>query len=176
VSSSKPASKDRNPRLQSNSVCIVSILRVHSLTVLARKEQDAMFYSAPPVYWAAIEMNLAIVCACVPALKPLVVRVVPAFASRRSGNDSNQQSAFSKDSKFPRFFRRLDSSSATRALDIEQGSQGTELGAITALPAVYRHDPDKSYIYVTHELDQQSNRRPSNSSVQRLFFGSKSEM
>jgi hypothetical protein len=165
-----------NLRLHLNSVCVVSILRVHSLTVLARNEKDAMFYSAPPVYWAAIEMNLAIVCACVPALKPLVVKVVPAFASRRSGNNSSQHSAFSKVSKFPRFFRRLDSSSATRAVDIEQGSRGTELGEITALPAVYRHDTDKSYIYVTHELDQQSYRRPSNSSVQRLFFGPKSEI
>jgi hypothetical protein len=135
-----------------------------------------MFYSAPPVYWAAIEMNLAIVCACVPALKPLIVKVVPAFSSRRSGNNSSQQSAFSKGSKLPRFFRRPDSSSAVGTVDMEQGSRGTELETITALPAVYQHGTDRGFIYVTHELDQQSNRRPSNSSVERLFFNSKSEM
>jgi hypothetical protein len=161
--------------LKPHSVCIVSILRVHSLFVLARHEQDAMFYSAPPIYWAAIEMNLAIVCACVPALKPLVVKVVPAFSSRQSGNDS-QQSGFGKVPKLPRFFHQLSGkqgSSATKSVDLEQGYVGTELDTVTALPPIHRQN-SKNYIHVSYELDQQYHPRPSNSSMQRLFPGPKS--
>jgi hypothetical protein len=147
------------------------MLRVHSLFVLARNKQDAMFYSAPPVYWAAIEMNLAIVCACVPALKPLVVKIVPAFSSRRSGNAS-QQSGLSKSSKLPRFFQQFsgkEGSSNTKSIDVERG---TELSTITALPPIHRQNTN-GRIHVTREMDQQSNRRPSNSSMQRLFPGPK---
>jgi hypothetical protein len=155
------------------SVCIVSILRVNSLFILARNKQDAMFYGAPPVYWAAIEMNLAIVCACVPALKPLVVKMVPAFSSRRSGNDS-QQSGLSKNSKLSRFlaFGSKEGSSSAKSGDLEQG---TELSTITALPPIHQQNT-KGDIHVTHELDQQSIRRPSNSSMQRLFPRPKYQM
>jgi hypothetical protein len=150
--------------LKPHSVCIVSILRVHSLFVLARHEQDAMFYSAPPIYWAAIEMNLAI-----------VVKVVPAFSSRQSGNDS-QQSGFGKVPKLPRFFHQISGkqgSSATKSVDLEQGYVGTELDTVTALPPIHRQN-SKNYIHVSYELDQQYHPRPSNSSMQRLFPGPKS--
>jgi hypothetical protein len=141
------------------SVCIVSILRVHSLFVLAHNERDPMFYSAPPVYWASIEMNLAIVCACVPALKPLVVKVIPAFSSRRSGNDSSQRSEASKVSKISHSFQRLDgkgSLSNTRSIDTEQGLASMEMNRITALPHVHLHDPERGEIRVVHDLEQRS--------------------
>lgn len=159
--------------LQLNSVCIVSILRLNSLLVLAHNEQDAMFYSAPPIYWAAIEMNLAIVCACVPALKPLVVKFVPAFSSRRSGNDSSQRTGNSKASKPAHSFQKLSgkgSSSAMHTSDMEQGSVDTELGTVTALPAVHHQYSDMGHIRVTHQFDQKSDRRPSDSSSKRLVL------
>lgn len=63
-------------------VCVVSFLRLHALTVLVQHPDDNSYYSAPTAYWSAIEMNLAIVCASLPALKPLIVKIVPAFSSR----------------------------------------------------------------------------------------------
>lgn len=62
-------------------ICIVSILRVHAITVFARHQDDATYYSAPTAYWSSIESNLAIVCASLPALKPLVVRIIPVFGT-----------------------------------------------------------------------------------------------
>ncbi|KAH6868840.1 hypothetical protein BKA58DRAFT_441265 [Alternaria rosae] len=62
-------------------VCVVSILRLHALVVLVAHPDDNTYYSAPTAYWSAIEMNLAIVCASLPALKPLVVKIVPGFSS-----------------------------------------------------------------------------------------------
>jgi hypothetical protein len=128
-----------------------------------------MFYSAPPIYWAAIEMNLAIVCACVPALKPLVVKLAPAFSSRRSGNGSSQQSG---GSKITQSFRRFGTSNASvgKSVDVEQGHMGMDLGAITALPHVHRKYSQNEHIRVTHEFDQKSDRRPSDGSSQRLVL------
>ncbi|KAF2003015.1 hypothetical protein P154DRAFT_429775 [Amniculicola lignicola CBS 123094] len=54
-------------------VCVVSILRLHSLVVLTDHPEDASWYSVASVYWMSVETNLAIVCASVPALKPLVI-------------------------------------------------------------------------------------------------------
>lgn len=62
-------------------VCVVSILRLHALIVLVDHPDDNTYYSAPTAYWSAIEMNLAIVCASLPALKPLVVKIIPGFSS-----------------------------------------------------------------------------------------------
>jgi hypothetical protein len=129
---------------------------VHSLNILARNPLDAMFYSAQPAYWASIEMNLAIVCACVPTLKPLVVRAFPAFSSRKSGNESSERSETSKGSKPGGLhsFQRLNGSSG----DVEKGLDATELQTVTALPAIYRQKTtdSKGHIRVTHDLAQKS--------------------
>lgn len=42
------------------------------------------YYSASGSYWSSIEINLAIVCASLPALKPLMVRLIPGFSSRHN--------------------------------------------------------------------------------------------
>lgn len=63
-------------------VCVVSVLRLNALVVLVAHPDDSTWYSSATAYWSAIEMNLAIVCASLPALKPLLVRVFPGFSSR----------------------------------------------------------------------------------------------
>lgn len=65
-------------------VCIVSVLRVYALNEFQKHQDDATYYSAPTAYWSCIEANLAIVCASLPALKPLIVRVVPVFGTRNT--------------------------------------------------------------------------------------------
>ncbi|KAM5349038.1 hypothetical protein ACJ41O_008861 [Fusarium nematophilum] len=62
--------------------CIVAVIRLHSLYV---------FNSAPihqqPIkgvqiaIWSGLEINISIICACVPALKPLFIRAFPRFLS-----------------------------------------------------------------------------------------------
>ncbi|KAH7554728.1 hypothetical protein BM1_07389 [Bipolaris maydis] len=69
-------------------VCVVSILRLHALTILVANLQDTTYYSAPVAYWSSIEMNLAIVCASLPALKPLMVKILPGFSTRGGSNNS----------------------------------------------------------------------------------------
>lgn len=132
-------------RLTIISVCVTSILRIHSLVDLAHNSGDAMYYGAPPIYWAAVEMNLAISCACVPALKPLVVQIIPAFGSRQSAKDSSQASGASKQSKssglsgpFQRYGGEKDNSTVNLTQDVEQGPEDIELESVTALSPAYR--------------------------------------
>ena len=132
-------------RLTFISVCVASILRIHSLVELAHNSGDAMYYGAPPIYWAAIEMDLAISCACVPALKPLVVKIIPAFGSRQSAKDSSQGPGTSKQSKssglsgpFQRFGGEKHNSTVNLTQDVEQGVEDIELESVTALPPAYR--------------------------------------
>ncbi|CAE7196545.1 hypothetical protein P3342_010167 [Pyrenophora teres f. teres] len=66
-------------------VCVVSVLRLIALVSLSTHPDDSSYYSAPAAYWSGIEINLAIVCASLPALKPLIVRIIPGFSSRNSG-------------------------------------------------------------------------------------------
>jgi hypothetical protein len=65
-------------------VCVVSILRLNALIILSEHPDDQSFYSAATAYWSNIEINLGIVCASLPALKPLVVKVIPGFSTRHS--------------------------------------------------------------------------------------------
>jgi hypothetical protein len=63
-------------------VCIVSILRLKTLVVLSKHPDDRTFYSAATVYWSSIEINLGIMCASLPALKPLITNIIPSFSLR----------------------------------------------------------------------------------------------
>ncbi|KAI2484887.1 hypothetical protein Ptr902_03827 [Pyrenophora tritici-repentis] len=66
-------------------VCVVSVLRLTSVINALKHPEDNSYYTARAAYWSAIEINLAIVCASLPALKPLIVRLIPGFSSRNSG-------------------------------------------------------------------------------------------
>ncbi|KAF2033405.1 hypothetical protein EK21DRAFT_98141 [Setomelanomma holmii] len=65
-------------------VCVVSVLRLHGIIVLFQHPDDRIYYSAAAAYWSSIEMNLGIVCASLPALKPLLVKIIPGFSTRHS--------------------------------------------------------------------------------------------
>jgi len=66
-------------------VCVVSILRLNALIILSKHPDDRIYYSAATAYWSAIEINLGIVCASLPALKPLIVKIIPGFSTNHSG-------------------------------------------------------------------------------------------
>jgi hypothetical protein len=149
----------------------VSVLRLNALIIVSRNPQDATWYGSATAYWSAIEMNLAIVCASTPALKPLIVRIIPAFSSRHGTDASNESSGtYNKERKQSRSFLRLGgkkSSSTMGTSDVEQGSMSTELSPVTALPSVHQNK-SHGQIHVHRDFEQQSSR-PSDSSDNRLF-------
>lgn len=74
-------------------VTVVDVMRIAYLqeTSTARLEvlSDAegrnnaqgnlFWYTAPPCMWSTVEVNVGIICACIPVLKPLFVRLAPRF-------------------------------------------------------------------------------------------------
>jgi len=74
--------------------CIISMVRIYSLRVIQKNMHDPTWYSVYVAYWSVIEANVGIVCACAPALKPLVTRIWPSFAktSRKRSSDGDDQS------------------------------------------------------------------------------------
>jgi hypothetical protein len=121
---------------------------------------DTSWYGGPTAYWSAIEVNLAIVCASTPALRPLVIAVIPAFASRigtkRSNSSSIPHPQQIRDSRSTRSFLRLkgknsQSTVGGEEIDMERGVHGQ--------------------IRVQHEFEAKSNyeRKMSDGSQRGLF-------
>ncbi|KAH7081140.1 hypothetical protein BKA63DRAFT_462019 [Paraphoma chrysanthemicola] len=130
-------------------VCVVSMLRLHALVVLAQHPEDSTWYSTATAYWSAIEVNLAIVCASTPALKPLVVRIVPAFSTRNAslGTVSRFGTTQNKSGKFVELGKKTSLSAATE--DLELGVTPR----ITALPTV-SHGFGGKVIHVRHDIER----------------------
>jgi hypothetical protein len=133
-------------------VCIVSILRLHSLVVLAQHPEDSTWYSTSTAYWSAIEVNLAIICASTPALKPLVGKLIPAFSTRNTNWGYTSNTAGTKQNKsvkgrFVQLGDRIHPSTATEQTELGDSPQ------ITALPVV-SHGPNGKAIYVQHDFER----------------------
>ncbi|KAI9054553.1 hypothetical protein LZ554_001709 [Drepanopeziza brunnea f. sp. 'monogermtubi'] len=61
-------------------VCIVSALRLQRLYVVSTSE-DLSYDNTGTAIWSAVELNTAIVCACLPSMKPVVSRLFPRLLS-----------------------------------------------------------------------------------------------
>ncbi|KAF1832247.1 hypothetical protein BDW02DRAFT_555181 [Decorospora gaudefroyi] len=86
------------------SVCIVSILRLQSLVQISNSK-DPTYDNTPAATWSAVEVNVGIICSCLPLLRPLLTRWLPtAFPSRRRSIPSLPDRApttYGKGSKIP---------------------------------------------------------------------------
>ncbi|KAH7389433.1 hypothetical protein DE146DRAFT_162982 [Phaeosphaeria sp. MPI-PUGE-AT-0046c] len=138
-------------------VVIISIIRLYYLILVAKHRDDSTWYSGPAAYWSALEVNLAIICASTPALKPLVVKIIPIFGSRfgtsKRSNDNSGRSQPTHDSKSNGFMKlkgRPSQSTMNDDVHLEQG--------VTALPHAYRQDSADPWkeIHVTRDFEQRS--------------------
>ncbi|KAL4887597.1 PTH11-like integral membrane protein [Aspergillus karnatakaensis] len=66
-------------------VVITSILRLSSLRAVA-SSNDTSWSNVAAAYWTAAECNVAIICACLPFLRPLISRIFPKILSTNSYN------------------------------------------------------------------------------------------
>jgi hypothetical protein len=59
-------------------------------------QESIFWYAAPPCMWSTVEVNVGIICACSPVLKPLLVRLAPRFFgsldSKAAGNTNSDSS------------------------------------------------------------------------------------
>ncbi|KAI0571367.1 hypothetical protein Ptr902_00896 [Pyrenophora tritici-repentis] len=86
-------------------VCIVSILRLHSLVAISNSP-DPTYDNPAAATWSSVEANVGIICACLPILRPLVTQWFPrAFTSRHPSQFSRPPNATygsRRSSKLPR--------------------------------------------------------------------------
>jgi fucose permease len=64
------------------------------------EQKDFPWYASLSFMWSAVEVNLGIVCACVPSLKPLFLRFLPSFI-RSAGDVSMKGASFDAEKKGP---------------------------------------------------------------------------
>ncbi|KAF2246551.1 hypothetical protein BU26DRAFT_48625 [Trematosphaeria pertusa] len=71
-------------------VCAVSITRVVATYAIAEEyikhSNDVIYYTAPVFFWTNIELSLAIVCACLPTLRPIWLHFFPKPVATQSGS------------------------------------------------------------------------------------------
>ncbi|KAF3764025.1 hypothetical protein M406DRAFT_51480, partial [Cryphonectria parasitica EP155] len=65
-------------------VTVVSVIRLSSLVTFA-KSDNPTWDNYDVSIWSSVEINVGIICACMPTLRLLLVRVFPVFGSTRSG-------------------------------------------------------------------------------------------
>ncbi|PWY84858.1 PTH11-like integral membrane protein [Aspergillus heteromorphus CBS 117.55] len=66
-------------------VIITSALRLSSLLTVAQ-DTDTSWSNVGAAYWTAAECNVAIICACLPFLRPLISRIFPRFLSTNTNS------------------------------------------------------------------------------------------
>lgn len=66
-------------------VVVTSILRLSSLREVA-KSPDTSYSNVAAAYWTAAECNVAIMCSCLPFLRPIISRIFPRLLSGGSSN------------------------------------------------------------------------------------------
>ena len=71
-----------------HSVCVASVLRITSYKPSQLK--DNTYYGVGSMIWSGLEQDIAIVCACLPTLRPLISCIYP-----RGKNNSNEKEASS---------------------------------------------------------------------------------
>jgi hypothetical protein len=73
--------------------CIIGILRMYYL-YRATVSTDLTYDNVAAAMWSAIELNVGIVCACVPALRPVVAKVLPSLVAKtRSWTGTGKRAA-----------------------------------------------------------------------------------
>jgi hypothetical protein len=73
-------------------VVITSCLRITTLDILATTPDTT--YDIANVMWTIIEPNVAVVCACLPILRPFIVKLIPALRSKGTSNRYYNSNAY----------------------------------------------------------------------------------
>ncbi|KAF2652387.1 hypothetical protein K491DRAFT_663842 [Lophiostoma macrostomum CBS 122681] len=69
-------------------VCIISIVRLHSLLIITTSE-DQSFDNAPVAQFSVVEMGVALICACLPTLRPLLSKYISGLGHSSRGTHSS---------------------------------------------------------------------------------------
>jgi fucose permease len=161
-------------------VTVVDIVRIYYLqqasTVHSSTQErigtrlDFGWNASPALMWSTVEVNLGIICACIPSLKPLAKRLIPSMVkdlSRNSTKDEYYDSNLAPDSSVATNGRReheprIVQDSTIRPLPHSQsgGDEENEMKIINFLTT-----PE-----ISHSLAQTAARRPEHRK-NSIYFG-----
>jgi len=71
--------------------CIISIIRLQSLLIFGTSIDPSWDY-VPVTIWTVVELAVAIICSCLPALRTLIIHIYPRFASSFARSPGNSES------------------------------------------------------------------------------------
>jgi fucose permease len=92
-------------------VAIVDVVRIYYLQQAADVQSmslskaklgsgvDFSFNASTALMWSAVEVNVGIICACIPTLKPLIKRILPAMLTDHSENSYGTEKTASSSSQ-----------------------------------------------------------------------------
>lgn len=95
-------------------VTIVDVVRIYYLqqaitapTIGASSDPDAIFgdshdfawNASLSLMWSAVEVNVGMICACIPTLKPLIIKILPAFIIDPDGTQNSNMSTYATESE-----------------------------------------------------------------------------
>ncbi|PKX90720.1 putative integral membrane protein (Pth11) [Aspergillus novofumigatus IBT 16806] len=74
--------------------CVIAIVRIVTMMPFVHS-MDFTWYKVTLAKWAMVEINVGIICACLPVLRPLVLRVFPRLAgSKNSSGDKHTDESY----------------------------------------------------------------------------------
>ncbi|KAG4439581.1 hypothetical protein IFR05_004929 [Cadophora sp. M221] len=97
-------------------VCLVSVLRLHSLYVVSTSS-DMTWDNADTAIWSNIEVTTGIICACMPATKALISRFFPHLLST---NHSSRQPTMPSQGRSHNFRSALSHATPVRLTDVNR--------------------------------------------------------
>ncbi|KAH8650230.1 hypothetical protein BGZ60DRAFT_534338 [Tricladium varicosporioides] len=107
-------------RSRYHSVCIISVLRLHSLQI-ASISIDPTWDNIGVANWSCIELNTAIICPCLTTLKPLISRLFPRLLSTDSSRKFYHQSGSGVDAENRTRRRRKDGDMSASSRTLKGG-------------------------------------------------------
>ncbi|KNG80939.1 PTH11-like integral membrane protein [Aspergillus nomiae NRRL 13137] len=141
-------------------VVITSILRLSSLRAVA-KDPDTSYSNVGASYWTAAECNVAIICACLPFLRPIVSCLFPKLLSTQSYNHYTRNPTATVTTR-------------SRATRMHLPSQNDDFGMCTIDVEQGERRPDDAFkgIEVTTEMYQETSKNDESTSQRRLVMES----
>lgn len=151
--------------------CVTSILRLRSLYI-ASISKDLTYDNVGAATWSAVELNVAIICACLPMMKPLLVRMFPRLLSsstpmsrpenayygrdnsRGFGNISTVKSMASREYHEWQQFDNLDKRGEAVGVAISDGDHSGNHGKFPGRGDMTPRDKIKVMTSVTQEVEE----------------------
>lgn len=119
--------EDHNSDYYMGSTCVISIIRLGTLSSLSPRDfRDTPYAIMQTVIWSGLEPSVAVILACVPLLRPLVLRI-------RGGVDSSEERTKSVSANG----RSLGMSTAPRALAYIQIRDSIASGMPTPITRIH---------------------------------------